>query len=143
MAIIFTADKDFQTALYTGIKIIDTDNETYGVAQLNWDPVVYLEIEYNKGSEDGIELTFDLGKYISSANNDMKEVRLVKREYDTSSETYIDTLKKFKLSITDSIKTFYFIPLPISNDGFRINVNTLNGSDPDLKINIKSQTYRS
>jgi len=141
MAIQFYADKDFETALYKGITIVDTDNKTYGVADLNGDPVAYLDIDYIKGSEDGIKLTFQIGKY---PEGPMREVRVVKREYDANDNAYKDTLILLELEITESINTFYFIPLPITNDQLRIDVDTINGDEPnDLRINVKSQSYRS
>ena len=141
MAIQFYANKDFQTALYKGISIVDTDHATYGVADLNGDPVVYFDIDYDKGDEDGIELMFQIGKY---PEGPMRDLKVVKREYDSANKVYVDKLIDFKLQIKESVNTVYFIPLPITNDQMRINVNTLNASEPkDLRINVKSQTYRS
>jgi len=144
MAILFRADKDFNTALYEGIKIKDTDYKTYGIAELNGDPVVYLEIDYIKGDEDGINITFKIGEWVDTSNNLMRDVKIVKREYDSNNDEYVDKLKHIKLEIDDSCNTFYFLPIPITRSNLGIFVETINGDEPnDLKINIKSQTYRS
>jgi len=144
MGILFRADKDFDTALYEGIKIKDTDYKTYGIAQLNGDPVIYLEIDYTKGDEDGINITFKVGEWIDKDNNLMRDVKVVKREYDANNDEYIDKLKNIKLEITDSCNTYYFLPVPITRNDLGIFVETINGNEPnDLRINVKSQTYRS
>jgi len=144
MAILFRADKDFQTALYEGIEIVSTDMKSYGIAKLNGDPVIYLEIDYTKGSEDGIIITFKIGVWESEENNLMRDVKLVKRDYDVQNEEYVDTLKPLRLEIKESTSTYYFLPVPITKDNLGIYIETINGDEPnDLRINIKSQTYRS